>query len=180
MLGLVRGTVMLHEYDERWSMQAKETIALLGRVLSGSVNDIQHVGSTAVPGLAAKPIIDIVIGVYALNNLDPFVEILAKEGIREAKQDLQGQRLFVMGDFEANTRTHHIHAVVWNSVQWKNYIQFRDYLCAFDEKRMEYEAEKRKLAALYPDDRNAYTSEKATVVEKLLEEANRWAEEEIA
>ena len=180
MLGLARGTVALFEYEENWIKQADETIALLKRILGEAAVDIQHAGSTAVPGLMAKPIIDIIIGVRALGDLDPFLEEMEKAGIREAGQDLAGQRLFVMGDFEANTRTHHIHAVIWNAVPWKNYIRFRDYLRAFEEKRMEYEAEKRRLAALYPDDRNAYTGEKAPMIEKLLEEANRWAEEENA
>ena len=175
MLGLTRGTVVLVEHEESWIKQAGETISLLKRILGEAAVDIQHAGSTAVPGLMAKPIIDIIIGVRALDDLDHFLEEMDKAGVREAGQDLAGQRLFVMGDFEKNTRSHHIHAVIWNAAPWKNYILFRDYLRAFDEKRAEYEAEKRRLAALYPNDRNAYTGAKAAMIERLLEEASRWA-----
>ena len=175
MLGLTRGTVVLGEHEESWIKQAEETISLLKRILGEAAVDIQHAGSTAVPGLMAKPIIDIIIGVRALDDLDPFLEEMDKAGVREAGQDLVGQRLFVMGDFEKNTRSHHIHAVIWNAAPWKNYILFRDYLRAFDEKRAEYEAEKRRLAALYPNDRNAYTGAKAAMIERLLTEASRWA-----
>lgn len=178
MLGLERGTVALREHDAHWIAQAKETIVLLQSLIDDAAIDIQHVGSTAVPGLRAKPILDIVIGVRELGDLDPYVEKLAQAGILERGQDLPGQRLFVMGDFEANTRTHHIHAVRWNDSAWKNYIRFRDYLRTFAEKRSEYEAEKRRLADRYPADRQAYTAGKAELIGKLLAEANRWAEEE--
>ena len=175
MLGLLRGTVSLHAHEEAWHTCAEETIAMLKALLGETAIDIQHVGSTSIPGLAAKPILDIVIGVQDLNNLDPYVDKLALKNIREARQNLPDQRLFVMGDFEENTRSHHIHAVIWNAAPWKNYILFRDYLRAFDEKRAEYEAEKRRLAALYPNDRNAYTGAKAAMIERLLTEASRWA-----
>lgn len=170
MLGLIRGTVMLCEHDARWMIKAQETIALLKGILGDAAVDIQHVGSTAVPGLAAKPIIDIVIGVRDLNDLDPFAEKLARQGIREAGQDLPGQRLFVAGDFEANTRTHHIHAVVFGSAPWNNYLRFRDCLRDSGQKRAEYEAEKRRLAALHPLDRQAYTAGKAALILRLLSE----------
>ena len=178
MLGLQRGTVALYAHDEAWMIQAKETCRMLKGLLGDVAVDIQHVGSTAVPGLMAKPIVDIVIGVRELGDLDPYVEKLAQAGIHDRGQDLPGQRLFVMGDFEANIRTHHIHAVRWNDSAWKNYIRFRDYLRTFAEKRSEYEAEKRRLAASHPADRRAYTERKAELIGRLLTEANRWAEEE--
>ena len=176
MLGLLRGTVVLNEHDEAWRIQAEAACVKLKKLLGGVAVDVQHVGSTSVPGLMAKPILDLVIGVRELNDLDPYVEKLAQADIREVLQDLPGQRLFVMGDFAADTRTHHIHAVVWNSAAWKNYVRFRDYLRAFDEKRAAYEAKKRELAAMYPANRQAYTEGKAELIGKLLEEANRWAE----
>ena len=176
MLGLLRGKVELYAHDEMWCMHAEEIIGELKSVLGDRAIDIQHVGSTSVPGLMAKPIIDIVVGMRDLRDLDPYVEELAQKNIREAMQDLPGQRLFVTGDFDANTRTHHIHAVVWNSIAWKNYIRFRDYLRTFEEKRMTYEAEKRRLASLYAEDRNAYTEGKAPLIAQMLEEANEWAE----
>ena len=175
MLGLTRGTVVLVEHEKSWIKQAGETISLLKRILGEAAVDIQHAGSTAVPGLMAKPIIDIIIGVRALDDLDPFLEEMDKAGVREAGQDLAGPRLFVMGDFEKSTRAHHIPAGIWNAAPWQNHILFRDYLRAFDEKRVEYEAEKRRLAALYPNDRNAYTGAKAAMIERLLTEASRWA-----
>lgn len=177
MLGLQQGTVALYAHDEAWMVRAKETCRILKGLLGDAAVDIQHVGSTAVPGLMAKPIVDIVVGVRKLGDLDPYVEKLMQAGIYERGQDQTGQRLFVMGDFEANMRTHHIHVVRWNDSAWKNYIRFRDYLRIFEEKRSEYEVEKRRLAAWYPVDRQAYTEGKAELIGRLIEEANRWAEE---
>ena len=80
MLGLTRGTVALFEHEENWIRQAKDTIDLLKRILGETAVDIQHAGSTSVPGLMAKPIIDIVIGVRSLDDLNPFAEKMEKEG----------------------------------------------------------------------------------------------------
>ena len=176
MQGLLRGTVELYPHDDAWGKEASEIIALLKMQLGDAAVDIQHVGSTAIMGLAAKPILDIVIGLGSLADLDPYLDKLAQVNIREARQDVPGQRLLVSGDFEKNTRTHHIHVVVWNSVEWKNYIRFRDYLNAFEEKRHAYETEKRRLARAYPDNREAYTRGKAALIMQLIDEANRWAE----
>ena len=92
MLGLLRGTVVLNEYDEAWRIQAETACVKLKKLLGGAAVDIQHVGSTSVPGLMAKPILDLVIGVRELNDLDPYVEKLAQADIREVLQDLPGQR----------------------------------------------------------------------------------------
>lgn len=173
----MRGTVVLCTHDAGWIAQAEQTIAEIKSLLGAAAIAVEHVGSTSVPGLAAKPILDLVIGVRELSDLDPYVDKLAQMHIREAGQDQTGQRLFVMGDFEANMRTHHIHVVRWNDSAWKNYIRFRDYLRIFEEKRSEYEVEKRRLAAWYPADRQAYTEGKAELIGRLIEEANRWAEE---
>lgn len=173
----MRGTVVLCTHDAGWIAQAEQNIAEIKSLLGAAAIAVEHVGSTSVPGLAAKPILDLVIGVRELSDLDPYVDKLAQMHIREARQDLPDQRLFVMGDFEANMRTHHIHVVRWNDSAWKNYIRFRDYLRIFEEKRSEYEVEKRRLAAWYPADRQAYTEGKAELIGRLIEEANRWAEE---
>lgn len=176
MQGLLRGTVALYPHDDAWHIEAAETVALLRELFVGAAVQIEHVGSTAVPGLAAKPIMDIVIGMRALSDMDAYLEKLAQKNIREASQDVPAQRLLVSGDFERNTRTHHIHVVIWNSVEWKHYVRFRDYLNAFEKRRKAYEAEKLRLAGKYPDNRADYTMGKAALIGQLLDEADRWAE----
>lgn len=177
MIGLQRGTVTLCEYDSAWPEAARATIETLRQILGSAARDIQHVGSTAVPGMAAKPVIDLAVGVRSLCDVDACVQQLEQAGIYDAGQDVPGQRLFVMGDFERDIRTHHIHVMIWNSDAWKNYIRFRDYLNAFEQKRMGYEAEKKRLAQRYGQDRRAYTKEKAEIIKSLLAQAERWEED---
>ena len=84
------------------------------------------------------------------------------------------QLLFVMGDFEKDTRSHHIHVVLYGSDEWNNYINFRDYLNSNIKAAREYEAVKLKLAEQYPDDRIAYTDGKKDIIDRLLAEARVW------
>ena len=90
-------------------------------------------------------------------------------------EDVEGQLLFVMGDFEKDTRTHHIHVVKWNGEEWNNYINFRDYLNCCPDKAMLYDACKKKLASQFPDDRRSYTAGKQELIECLLKEAETFA-----
>ena len=84
------------------------------------------------------------------------------------------QLLFVMGDFARDTRSHHIHVVLYGSDEWNNYINFRDYLNTHIAAAKEYESVKLRLAKQYPDDRIAYTDGKQEVIDRLLEEARVW------
>ena len=119
---------MLAPHQEEWTQNAERTIQTLKRLLEPVAVDIQHIGSTAIPSIHAKPIIDLVVGVRNLGDIVPYVELLKQHDIVFRGEDVAGQLLFVMGDFEKDTRTHHIHVVRWNGAEWNNYINFRDYL----------------------------------------------------
>ena len=82
--------------------------------------------------------------------------------------------MFVKGDFEQDTRTHHIHVVLYDSKEWNDYIRFRDYLKTHEDVAHQYAALKRELAEKYPKDRNAYTDGKAALISVLLSEAFEW------
>ncbi|MBO5323224.1 MAG: GrpB family protein [Oscillospiraceae bacterium] len=174
MLGLKRGTVALSEHQNSWHGDAARAIGLLKGVLSDAAIDIQHVGSTAIVGIHAKPIIDIAVGVTSLNAVMPHIPSLEKHGIIYRKQDVEGQMLFVMGDFEKNIRTHHIHVVLWNSTPWQDYVNFRAYLNAFPEKARSYDDLKCSLAVKFAQDRGSYTQAKQELIAKLLAEAAFW------
>lgn len=131
MLGLKRGTVELIPHQTVWEEDAAKTILLLKSILNDAAIDIQHVGSTAIKNICAKPIIDIAVGVNSFNSIKPYIGLLEENGIIFSKEDVERQLLFVIGDFEKDIRTHHIHFVEWDSAEWNNYINFRDYLNAF-------------------------------------------------
>ncbi|MBQ8496258.1 MAG: GrpB family protein [Clostridia bacterium] len=174
MIGLKRGTVELLPHQMIWETKAAGTIHLLKEILNDVAIDIQHIGSTAIQNIHAKPIIDIAVAVDNLNNIKPYIGVLAENGIMFRKEDVKEQLLFVIGNFEREFRTHHIHVVEWNSVAWNNYINFRDYLNAFPEYAKEYDALKKKLALEFADNRGYYTAGKQELIEKLLKQAYMW------
>jgi len=174
MIGLKRGMVNLLPYQEDWPIVARETILELKGVFGGVAIDIEHIGSTAIPSIHAKPIIDIVIGVKALDDVFRFKDKLLSKGYAYRGEDVPGQHLFVKGDFENDTRTHHIHVVIWDGEEWKNYICFRDFLNAFPEKARQYDRCKLKAATMYPSDRKRYTAKKSRLVRCCIKEARVW------
>ena len=178
MLGLKRGTVALLEHDPRWEERARQLIRTLGAVLGPAAIDIQHVGSTAIRTIRAKPIIDLAVGVRDPAVLDGYEQALARRGIilRTRACDEEGGWLLVTGDFDRDTRSSHIHVVAYGGKAWHNYIDFRDWLNACGDAAREYEQTKIALAARYPDDRESYTRGKGDVIARLLERARAWRE----
>ena len=174
MVGLERGIVKLTENQSTWKIEAEKTIADLKSLLSDAAIDIQHIGSTAIPSIHAKPIIDIAVGVRDLGDIIPYVEMLKNSQYIFRGEDVPNQILFVKGNFERDIRTHHIHVVKWNGIEWNNYINFRDYLNSFPEKAKAYDMCKLNLARQFPQDRSSYTKGKQKLVSELLEEAKRW------
>lgn len=172
--GLKRGTVALEPHQEEWIQNAESTMKVLKQLLEPAAVDIQHIGSTAVSSIHAKPIIDIVVGVRKLDDMLPYVELLRQHNIVFRGEDVAGQMLFVMGDFENDSRTHHIHVVRWNGAEWNNYINFRDYLNSHLDEAEQYNACKKKLALQFPDDRGSYTAGKQELIDRLLKEAYAW------
>ncbi len=175
-----RGTVYLEPHQSEWERSAEETIRTLKNILGSVAVDIQHIGSTSIKTISAKPIIDIAV---AVNDYEPILRkrnVLEKADIIFRFDERPEQLLFVMGDFEKDTRSHHIHVVLYDSDEWNNYINFRGYLNSNSEAAGEYEAVKIRLAEQYPDDRIAYTEGKQEVIYRLLEEARVWKSKQLS
>ena len=147
---------------------AIQTIKTLKSILGDDAIDIQHIGSTAIPVIKAKPIIDIVVGVTDFERIMLHNEQLQKEGIFYRGSDVEYQILYVMGDMEKDIRTHHIHVVKWNGTEWKKYIHFRDYLNDNENMALQYQKVKEELESKYADDRVAYTNGKQDMIDIIL------------
>jgi GrpB-like predicted nucleotidyltransferase (UPF0157 family) len=127
MLGLHKDEVKLHPYNPNWVVEYEKEKSILQKILKHLALDIQHVGSTSIPGLSAKPIIDIAVAVQSTNNLLKTIPILEKAGYDLLIQiDTKGEVLARKGS--ENCRTHYIHIEVINSEYWNNHILFSDYL----------------------------------------------------
>ena len=175
-----RGTVYLEPHQSEWERAAEETIQTLKSILGSVSADIQHIGSTSIKTISAKPIIDIAIAVNDFDGILSMREELRQNGVIYRFEESPRQLLFVMGDFEKDTRSHHIHVVLYDSDEWNTYINFRDYLNSNIEAARKYEAVKLRLAEQYPDDRIAYTDGKQEVINKLLEEARVWKRKQLS
>lgn len=175
-----RGTVYLEPHQSEWERAAEETISTLKNILGSIAADIQHIGSTSIKTISAKPIIDIAVAVNDYELILNKRDVLEKADIVFRFDERPEQLLFVMGDFKKDTRSHHIHVVLYGSDEWNNYINFRDYLNSNMEAAREYEAVKLRLAEQYSDDRIAYTDGKQEVIDKLLAEALVWKSKQLS
>lgn len=174
-IGLRMGTVKVEQHNPEWETTAKNTIEQLKDILKNAAVDIQHVGSTAIKKICAKPIIDIVIGVSKLDDILPFNENLKGNGFFFCGQVHPEQYLYVCGhdDF----RSHHIHVVTYNSKAWNNYLNMRDYLNSHDDDAQAYSEFKKSLANQYPEDRETYTAMKSDLINEILHKAEIWRKE---
>lgn len=168
MLGVEQGTVRLEEYDPRWPAWAAAEQARLQDALGALVAQIAHIGSTAVPGLPAKPILDLALVVESADRLPALAVGMAGLGYRAwGEHGLPGRQFFSRGE----PVTHHVHAVAAGSPHWAVWLRFRDRLRADAADRTAYAACKRRLAQAHPADRQAYTRGKDDLVTAILARA---------
>ena len=178
---LIREHVEIVAYDPRWPDSfEREKVHLFAVLPSDIIRRVEHFGSTAVPGLAAKPIVDMLVEVSALDDVKArVVPVLEKEGYDYVWRPTSGEDVppwyawFIKRD-AAGARTHHIHMVEASFPQWESLI-FRDYLRAHPDVGAEYAALKRRLASEFPNDRVAYTEGKSDFVRRVTARASRSA-----
>ncbi len=161
--------VIINAYDLSWpEVFAGEAWAIrqaLGDVLAG----VEHVGSTSIPGLASKPVIDIVVSVTSLAAARvPALESLGYDC--RGENGIPGRLFFRKGLVEFR-RTHYLHLVEAGHEQWESMLLFRDYLRSHPGDARRYEELKRTLAGKFRDNRSAYTKGKADFVQVVLEKA---------
>lgn len=147
-IGLKHNTVELTDHDSKWETIASQTIKRLWSIFGLVATDIQHVGSTAIKRIKAKPIIDIAIAVKDFSKVEELVPALDKAGFLRRKWETDQQMLFAVGDYSNpdGIVTHFIHVVKADSEDWHNYINFRNYLNANISVAKAYEELKVKLA----------------------------------
>ncbi|MEU9741176.1 GrpB family protein [Micromonospora chersina] len=163
--------VQVQMYDPSWPERYAEEAELLTRALAGSLLAVEHVGSTAVPGLAAKPVIDILAAVQDFNEFPALVERLQKIGYTytpESEADDPSRRVFRKGPEDlTRLRTHHLHVTEQGSDYWRRLVAFRDHLRANPEDAASYVTLKRELAARHAADPGRYTRDKRDFVREI-------------
>jgi GrpB-like predicted nucleotidyltransferase (UPF0157 family) len=154
------------DHDPAWPQLFRLEAATLEPVIGPWVTGgIHHVGSTAVPGVAAKPIIDILVGVESLAASRPCIELLAP--LQYVYSPYLPEVMHWFCKPNPAQRTHHLHLVPTGSARYRDELTFRDRLRADPELARAYESLKRDLAARFRDDREAYTEGKAAFVREV-------------
>lgn len=170
MIGLKRGTVKVVAYCPDWRDLFEQERRVLQQRIGHLVLDIQHVGSTAVPGLTAKPIIDIAVAVASITVIPRCRQPLGFLGyIDRGDGGKEGGYLFVK-ESAPGIRTHHLHIVTIDDPQWGNYLQFRDVLRANETLRTRYATLKKTLQEKFSQDRKAYTAAKHEFIRDILQQ----------
>ena len=165
--------VKIIDYDSHWPLLYEKEKRLILDVIGHIVMRIEHIGSTAVPDLGAKPIIDVIVAVNHLNDAERCIEPLATIGyeyVPEYEDEMAERRYFHKGK-PPKEQHYHLHMVELTSDFWKRHLLFRDYLRTHPETAQEYFKLKKRLATKYRSDREEYTDAKTSFIESVIAKA---------
>ncbi len=171
--GLRAGQVRLVPYDPAWPAAYEREAARLRQGLGARALAIAHIGSTAVPGLPAKPLLDVMVAISSLGSTSELANVLAAMGyVFHPRDTIPDRHFFIAGD--GDLRRVNLSLVELDAAYWRNHLAFRDALRTQPETAANYARLKAELAALFPDNRLAYTDAKGAFVARVL--AGAWAE----
>ncbi|KGD71218.1 GrpB family protein [Pantoea vagans] len=155
-------TVIVVPYDDKWPEMFEAESLLIKTLLGGVANDIHHIGSTSVPGLSAKPIIDILLEVSDINELDRYNSAMAHAGyVIRGENGISGRRYFIKG---GDQRSHQVHAFASGDIQVLRHLVFRDYLRENTHIAEMYAELKHSAARLSRNDAHRYSAHKANFI----------------
>lgn len=167
-LGVQYGNVLLVRATDEWLRIGSLLATLVREALADSAAAVAHIGSTSVPGLLAKPIIDLAIGVNPGVDVERVADALSRTGWRyRGDAGSEGGWVFVLEESPGH-RVAHAHGVEAHGEQWSRYLQYRDLLRSSASARESYAKTNQRLAELHPDGRKEYTAGKNATVERFL------------
>jgi len=170
MAGLERGKVELASYRPEWKHRYEAEVERLEAIAGDSLHEFEHIGSTAIEGMAAKPIIDLLAVADDVDETGELIDLLETNGYEyRPSGDVRDRRFLAKGP--RTNRTHYLSLCERESTFYTEKLAFRDYLRTHPDTAAEYEALKRNLAEQYPDDRATYTERKDEFIEEVLKRA---------
>ncbi len=181
IIGLKRGVVELTDHDPEWEIIAADTIKKLWVIFGASAKDIQHVGSTSIKNIKAKPVIDIVVSVLDFDDVLVLSPMLEEQGFICVGWEENGKihPMYQCGEFVSGEKlprvlTHFIHIVIADSQQWYDYINHRDYMNTCSAAAHKYEELKLRLAEENSDNYNNYFLGKQDYIKETVSIARIW------
>ena len=162
-------------HDPSWSVEYQREANRIRNALGWIVVEIHHIGSTAIPGVFAKPIIDLCLEVCDTRQLDRANSAMEALGYAARGEfGIPGRRFFLR-DNVSGIRTHHVHAFRTGSSEVRRHVAFRDYMIAHPHAAEAYSRLKSKLARDYANDREAYIAGKAPFIKEYEARALEWS-----
>lgn len=165
--------VELVQYDSRWSRMFKQESRRIRKGLDGEVIGIHHIGSTAIPGIKAKPIIDMLVVVRDILNSAQLEHAMTDIGyIAKGEAGIPGRLFFIKGTEES--RSHHVHMFQEGHPEIQRHLDFVAYLATHPEDAQRYSDMKETLAFRFPTDIDRYTEGKTELIRELDGRARLW------
>lgn len=166
--------IVLVEQNPDWGGEFARAAADIRGALGQVLVEIHHIGSTAISGISAKPIIDILVGVSSVEELDDLSTSMNVTGYEAMGEfGIPGRRFFTKHN-EAGDRKQHVHAFIVGSEEITKHINFRDFLRAHPQHAQQYEALKQMLVSKYSMDRDKYTEGKSDFINEMNAKAALW------
>jgi GrpB-like predicted nucleotidyltransferase (UPF0157 family) len=165
--------IVVVPYNPRWPELFRQEAAKIATIFGEELVTIQHIGSTSIPGMSAKPIIDIMPVVRDIQQVEMFNAAMIQLGY-ESKGEfgIPGRRYFSKGG-DAN-RSHHVHTYQLNHPEVARHLDFRDYLSAHPEEAQQYASLKIALAQQFPHDISGYMAGKDAFIKETIQQAHEW------
>ena len=154
--------VELLPHSPKWAARARTESARLQAALGVTLVAVHHIGSTSIPGIEAKPIVDLVPEVTSLEALDAAKDRVVALGYEWwGEYGIAGRRYCSLTDAATGKRAVQLHCFATGSPEITRHLAFRDYMCRHPDRAREYEAEKMRARDLHPDDSHAYSEAKS-------------------
>ena len=169
MIGQHKRNIAVVPYQSGWKELFEQEADLLHSALGEKALRIEHIGSTSIPGMASKPIIDIMVAVVSLPEATKLIPVVEALGYEHKPHDTIPGRVYFAKEHTPEYRTHHLNLTPHESGFWKNQLAFRDYLRAHDQVAAEYADLKKRLAERYAHTRELDPDGKSEFVTKVLE-----------
>ncbi|WP_432665288.1 GrpB family protein [Wukongibacter baidiensis] len=160
-------------YNSQWRDEYQREAEKICSTMPNEIVEIHHIGSTSIPNIHAKPVIDILIGVKDIEKVDKYNKGMEELGyIPKGELGILGRRFFLKGLYN---RTHHVHIFQAGNPEIERHLNFRDYMIAHPDKAKNYEELKKDLAAQFRYDNVGYCNGKDAFVKDIDKKAEEWA-----
>ena len=160
-------------YSPNWKEEFLSESEKISNIMKNEIINIYHIGSTAIPGIFAKPVIDILVEVKNINYIDNYNNEMERLGyIPRGEAGIEGRRYFLKGLYK---RTHHVHIFETGNPEIKKHIDFRDYMVSHSEDAKRYEELKKELARKFRFDSTSYVAGKDSFIKDIDKKAAEWA-----